>query len=114
MIIKVHQSTVEEIEITFPSYYKIAEQYSKPKYYAFFNERLGLFLCDGFTYQTTPSSCDFKIAIPCDREEVAEVFIANQRLFNNTFNQITIDLNSNTPTEELENLNTILFGHDEG
>lgn len=27
---------------------------------------------------------------------------------------ISIDMNSNTSTEELENLNTILFGHDEG
>ena len=114
MKIKIKETTEREIEITFPCFYKVAETYSKPSYYAFFNERLGLFLSDGFTYQATPSSCDFKKVIPCEKSEVAEVFIANQRLFNNTFNQVTIDLNSNTPTEELENLNTILFGHDEG
>ena len=104
MIIKVKDQIEREIEITFPSYYKIVETYSKNKYYAFFNENLGLFLCDGFTYQTIPSYCDFNLAVPCDKSEVAEVFIANQRLFSNTFNQVTIDLNSNTPTEELENL----------
>ena len=104
MIIKVKDTIEREIEITFPSYYKIEEKYTKHKYYAFFNERLGLFLCDGYTYQTTPSSCDFKVAIPCERDEVAEVFLSNQRLFNNTFNQLSIDLNDNVPTELLEKL----------
>ena len=104
MIITVTDTIKREIEITFPCFYKIAETYSKPQYYAFFSEKIGLFLCDGYTYQTTPSSCDFKVAVLCERSEVAEVFIANQRLFNNTFNQVTIDLNSNTPTEELEKL----------
>ena len=104
MIIKVKDQIEREIEITFPCFFKSTEVYTVPSYYAFFNENLGLFLRDGFTYQATPSSCDFKKVIPCDRSEVAEVFIANQRLFNNTFNQVTIDLNSNTPTEELEKL----------
>lgn len=84
MKIKIKSEVEAEIEITFPSYWKIEEHYTKPKYYAFFSEEIGLFVTEGFTYQTTPLSPDWKKMKSCPKEEVEAVFVLNQKMFNST------------------------------
>ena len=102
MIIKVKDQIEREITIEFPSFYKVVQQYSKTKYYAFFSEKIGLFVTEGFTYETTPNSLDFKVAETCTYDEVNKVFMDNQSKFDVIMQGITVDLNSNTPTEVLE------------
>jgi hypothetical protein len=104
MKITVKETIATEIEITFPSFYKTNYNYSKQTYYAFFSEKLGLCITEGFTYQTTPESSMivFQELVPCDKSEVEQVFKANQKFFVNTMKGITV--NPNTPAEVLENL----------
>ena len=107
MILKIKETTEREIELSFPSFYKIEETYGKTKYFAFFGEKLGLFVTEGFTYETTPTGFNFSIekAIPCTKEEVEKVFKHNQKLFSNIMkgiNQVTG--NDNLPTEVLQKL----------
>ncbi len=104
MIIKVKDQIEREIVIEFPSYYKSTEKYCGNKYYAFFSEKIGLCITEGFTYRVNPESSmiDFKSLIPCDKSEIETIFLANQKLFATTMEGITVDLNSNTPTEVLE------------
>ena len=104
MKITVKETIEQEIEITFPSFYKTNYNYSKQTYYAFFSEKLGLCITEGFTYQTTPESSMivFQELVPCDKSEVEQVFKANQKFFVNTMKGITV--NTNTPAEVLENL----------
>jgi hypothetical protein len=86
MKITVKETIATEIEITFPSFYKTNYNYSKQTYYAFFSEKLGLCITEGFTYQTTPESSMivFQELVPCDKSEVEELFKANQKFFSNT------------------------------
>ena len=86
MKITVKETIATEIEITFPSFYKTNYNYSKQTYYAFFSEKLGLCITEGFTYQTTPESSMivFQELVPCDKSEVEQVFKANQRFFETT------------------------------
>jgi hypothetical protein len=104
MKITIKETIATEIEITFPSFYKTNYNYSKQTYYAFFSEKLGLCITEGFTYQTTPESSMivFKELVLCDKSEVEQVFKANQKFFVNTMKGITV--NTNTPAEVLENL----------
>ena len=85
MKITVKETNATEIEITFPSFYKTTYNYSKQTYYAFFSEKLGLCITEGFTYQTTPQSSMivFKELVLCDKSEVEQVFKANQKFFSN-------------------------------
>lgn len=86
MKITVKEKIATEIEITFPSFYKTNYNYSKQTYYAFFSEKLGLCITEGFTYQTTPESSMivFKELVLCDKSEVEELFKANQKFFETT------------------------------
>jgi hypothetical protein len=86
MKITVKETIETEIEITFPSFYKTNYNYSKQTYYAFFSEKLGLCITEGFTYQTTPESSMivFQELVPCDKSEVEELFKANQKFFETT------------------------------
>jgi len=102
MKIKIKQSTEREIEITFPSYYKSLKEYSSTNYYAFLSEKLSLFLTNGFTYITNIGFIDFTNLVPCDKSEVDEMFISNQKLFSSIMNPVTLD--DNLPTEQLEKL----------
>jgi hypothetical protein len=104
MKITVKETIEQEIEVTFPSFYKTNYNYSKQTYYAFFSEKLGLCITEGFTYQTTPESSMiiFKELVLCNKSEVDQVFKANQKFFVNTMKGITV--NTNTPAEVLENL----------
>jgi hypothetical protein len=104
MKITVKETIATEIEVTFPSFYKTNYNYSKQTFYAFFSEKLGLCITEGFTYQTTPESSMivFQELVPCDKSEVEQVFKANQKFFVNTMKGITV--NTNTPAEVLENL----------
>ncbi len=104
MKITVKETIATEIEITFPSFYKTNYNYSKQTYYAFFSEKLGLCITEGFTYQITPESSMiiFKELLLCDKSEVEQVFKANQKFFVNMMKGITV--NTNTPAEVLENL----------
>ena len=106
MIIKVKDQIEREIEITFPSFYKSTEKYVENKYYAFFSEKLGLCILNGYTYQISPESSmiDFKELVSCDKSEVEEVFKANQKFFETTMKGIEVSLDDNLPTEVLENL----------
>jgi hypothetical protein len=104
MKITVKETIATEIEITFPSFYKTNYSFAKQTYYAFFSEKLGLCITEGFTYQTTPESSMiiFKELVLCNKSEVDQVFKANQKFFVNTMKGITV--NTNTPAEVLENL----------
>jgi hypothetical protein len=104
MKVKIKEQIEREIEITFPSFYKSTEKYCENKYYALFSEKLGLCITEGFTYRVNPESSmiDFKSLTPCKKSEIETIFIANQKLFETTFKGITVDLNSNTTTEDLE------------
>ena len=106
MKIKVKDTIEREITIEFPSFYKSTETYSKLTYYALFSEQLALCISEGFTYQVNPQRAmqDYKGLVPCDKSEVEQVFKANQKFFATTMEGITVDLNSNTPSEVLENL----------
>jgi len=106
MKITVKETTEREIEITFPSFYKTNYNYSKQTYYAFFSEKLGLCITEGFTYQIIPESSmiDFKNVILCDKSEVEELFKANQKFFETTMQGIEVSLDDNMPTEALEQL----------
>jgi hypothetical protein len=86
MKITVKETIATEIEVTFPSFYKTNYNYSKQTYYAFFSDKLGLCITEGFTYQTTPESSMnvFQELVPCDKSEVEQVFKANQKFFSNT------------------------------
>ena len=92
MKITVKETTEREIEITFPSFYKSNYKYSKQTYYAFFSEKLGLCITEGFTYQTTPESSIivFKELVLCDKSEVDQVFQSNQRFFETTMKGIEV------------------------
>lgn len=104
MKITVKDTIEREIEIMFPSFYKSEESYTRIGYYALFSEKLGLFITDGFTYQVSPDNVEFKKVVPCEKSEVEKIFKANQKFFATTMEGITVDLESNTPTEELEQL----------
>jgi hypothetical protein len=86
MKITVKETIETEIEITFPSFYKTNYNYSKQTFYAFFSEKLGLCITEGFTYKTTPESSMivFQELVPCDKSEVEELFKANQKFFETT------------------------------
>jgi hypothetical protein len=86
MKITVKETIATEIEVTFPSFYKTNYNYSKQTYYAFFSEKLGLCITEGFTYKTTPESSMivFQELVPCDKSEVEELFKANQKFFETT------------------------------
>ena len=101
MKIKIKQQVEQEIEITFPSYYKSVKEYST-SYYAFLSEKLSLFLVNGYTYTTMIEYVDFTNLVPCNKSEVDEMFIANQKLFSSIMNLVTLD--DNLPTEILEKL----------
>ena len=92
MKITVKETIATEIEITFPSFYKTTYKHSKQTFYAFFSEKLGLCITEGFTYQTTPESSmiDFKKLVPCDKSEVEELFKANQKFFETTMKGIEV------------------------
>ena len=85
-ITTIKETIATEIEITFPSFYKTNYNYFKQTYYAFFSEKLGLCITEGFTYQTTPepSMIVFKELVLCDKSEVEQVFRANQKFFETT------------------------------
>ena len=106
MKITVTDQIEREITIEFPSYYKSNEKYCENKYYAFFSEKLGLCITEGFTYRVNPESSiiDFKNLISCNKSDVEKVFKANQRFFETTMEGITVSMDDNVPTELLENL----------
>ena len=79
MIVKVKSTIETSREITFPSYWKINEAYCKPKYLAFFSEKSGLFITEGFTWETTPEAHDWNIIVSSTKEEVEAIFIENQK-----------------------------------
>jgi hypothetical protein len=86
MKITVKETIATEIEVTFPSFYKTNYNYSKQTYYAFFSEKLGLCITEGFTYKTTPESSMivFQELVPCDKSEVEELFKDNHKFFETT------------------------------
>ena len=92
MIITVTETIATEIEVTFPSFYKTNYNYSKQTYYAFFSDKLGLCITEGFTYQTTPESSMivFQELVPCDKSEVEQVFKSNQKFFSNTMKETIV------------------------
>jgi hypothetical protein len=105
MLITVKDTISREVIIMFPSFYKVDSQFSNPTYFAFFSDKIGLCVSEGFTYQVNPEraiSDNHKTLVECYKSEVEEVFLANQKLFATTMEGITVDLNSNTPTEVLE------------
>jgi len=115
MKIKVHQSVEAEIEIIFPVSFKESEKV----FIHCYNENSCIVVFEGSgsisRYGASVAMNMYNPSMNCDKSEVEQAFknVVN-RAMNEVLNPITIDLNSNTPTEELENLNTILFGHDEG
>lgn len=113
MKITVTDTIKREIEITFPCSFKAKDSVT---FYHFYSETIGVSLWPtiGHINPVGINSANFNNLIPCDKSEVEAVFKAIIRSTNEIINPIVLDLNSNTPTEELENLNTILFGHDEG
>jgi hypothetical protein len=102
MKVKIKDTIEREIEITFPSFYKSTEAFSLNTYYALFSEKLGLCIVDGFTYQINRENLNYKTLTPCEKSEIEPIFKRNQKLFETIFKGITVDLNSNTTTEDLE------------
>lgn len=113
MKITVKNTIEREIEITFPCSFKTKDSVT---FYHFYSERIGVSLWPtiGHINSLGINSANFNDLIPCDKSEVEAVFKSFVRNTNEIINPIVIDLYSNTTTEELENLNTILFGHDKG
>ena len=115
MIIKVKDQIEREITIEFPISFKTSESIFVHCY----NEDNAIMVFTGsgvfHRFSSIVAMGGYKPEMNCDKSEVDEAFSrvvnAAQR---EVLNPIVIDLYSNSPTEELENLNTILFGHDEG
>lgn len=103
MIITVSDTTKREIEITFPCSFKTKDSVT---FFHFYSERIGVSLWPtiGHINPLGINSANFNDLIPCDKSEVEAVFKAVIRSTNEIINPIVIDLYSNTPTEELENL----------
>lgn len=108
MIIKVKDQIEREIEITFPSYWSDNEYSSLKRYLYFLNENQGIVIMEGATQTYVPKYIkDWKHLKEATNEQISEMkewFIYNQQHHNMIMNAITVDLNSNTPTEVLENL----------
>ena len=118
MKIKVHQSVEAEIEIIFPVSFKESEGV----FIHCYNENSCIVVFEGSgsisRYGASVAMNKYNPSMNCKKSEVEQAFknVVN-KMMNEVLNPITIDLNSNTPTEELVAIqfkNALLFGHDEG
>ena len=105
MLVKI--KTESEKEITFPStwvkrYYHLASDY-----YLMLSETNGLKVTEGENLIIIPKNVTFDTLEECTPEDIDMMkkwFVSNNAKFNEMFNPITVDLNSNTPSEVLEDL----------
>ncbi len=105
MLVKI--KTELEKEITFPStwvkrYYHLANDY-----YLMLSETNGLKVTEGENLIIIPKNVTFDTLEECTPEDIDMMkkwFVSNNAKFNEMFNPITVDLNSNTSTEDLEQM----------
>lgn len=115
MKITVTKEVINEIEVKFPLSFKESETMFSHCYNEY--NSITIYANSGVIqrYGTKATLNNYNPSMDCSKEEVIEAFKKVIKMsYDEVLSPIVIDLNSNTPTEELENLNTILFGQDEG
>jgi hypothetical protein len=115
MKLKINSQVAQEIEVDFPISFKESEGV----YIHCYNENNCIVIYESSghfsRYGANTALNQYTPSMNCDKSEVEAAFRKVIKMAENeVLNPVVIDLYSNTPTEELENLNTILFGHDEG
>lgn len=106
MIVKI--KTELEKKITFPSIYVKRYYHLANDYYLMLSETNGLKVTEGENVIIIPKNVTFDTleeANPEDIDMMKKWFVSNNAKFNEMFNPITVDLNSNTTTEDLEQIN---------
>lgn len=107
MIIKVKDTIEREIELTFPCSFKK----NRYIYFHFENDKVsgGVAVFEDRVSPTEISTIltwnNLENLIPCKKSEVLEAYNLVLKHQREKYFPITVDLNSNTPTEVLENLN---------